>query len=92
MKTVQNIEKVTVKVSKNELLEGKYIHCKLLSEKLGKIEEKNDLRYKSLRSRFYNSCACNKYNMTEKAGLKLIDVENPMLATASLELTFEVED
>lgn len=34
MKTVQNIEKVTVKVSKDELIDNKWLHYQLLSKKL----------------------------------------------------------
>ena len=45
--------------------------------------------YKSLRNKLYNSSACSKYNTTEIAGLKCIDVDNPMKATASLVLVFE---
>ena len=45
--------------------------------------------YKSLRNKLYNSSACSKYNTAEMAGLKCIDVDNPMKATASLVLVFE---
>lgn len=89
MKTVQNIEKVTVKVSKDELIDNKWLHYQLLSKKLGDMEKTGDLGYKSLRNRLYNSAACGKYNMEMKAGLKCIDIENPMKAIASLALKFE---
>lgn len=91
MKTVQNIEEVTVKVAKDELIDGKWLHYQLLSKKLGDIEHNNNLSYKSLRNRLYNSTACGKYNMEMKAGLKCIDIENPMKATASLKLSFDIE-
>lgn len=89
MKTVQNIEEVTVKVAKDELIDGKWLHYQLLSKKLGEMEQNNNLSYKSLRNRLYNSYACGKYNMEMKAGLKCIDIDNPMKATASLKLVFE---
>lgn len=89
MKTVQNIEEVTVKVAKDELIDGKWLHYQLLSKKLGDMEKKGDLGYKSLRNRLYNSYACGKYNMETKAGLKCIDVDNPMKGVASLKLVFE---
>lgn len=89
MKTVQNIDKITVKVSGNELIEGKWLNYQLLSKKLGDIEKSKNMGYKSLRNKLYNSSACSKYNIAEVAVLKCIDVDNPMRATASLVLTFE---
>lgn len=89
MKTIQNVDKITIKVSDNELIGGKWLNYQLLSKKLGEIEKSNNMGYKSLRNKLYNSSACSKYNTTEIAGLKCIDVDNPMKATASLELVFE---
>lgn len=89
MKTVTNIEEVTVEVTDNELIEGKWIHFQLLSKKLGDIEQKESMGYKSLRNKLYNSCSCQKYNVEMKAGLKCIDIENPMKGTASLKLVFK---
>jgi len=91
MKTIQNTEKIELKVNSSELLEGKWLNFQLLSKKLAEVEEKNKMVYKSLRNRLYNSRACNKYNMKEIAGLPCIDVENPMTGKASLELSFERE-
>lgn len=90
MKTVQSIETIKVKVSKDELLNDKFISFQLLSKKLGEIEQQNKMGYKYLRNRFYNSRACNKYNMETIAGILYIDTINPMKGTASLTLTFEV--
>lgn len=89
MRTVQNVEEVTLKVTKDELIEDKWITCQLLSIKISEIEKNNNLRYKSLRSRMYNSLACGKYNVENKAGIKCVNVEEPMKGTASLKLTFE---
>lgn len=89
MKTIQSVDKITIKVSDNELIGGKWLNYQLLSKKLGEIEKSNNMGYKSLRNKLYNSSACSKYNTTEIAGLKCIDVDNPMKATASLELVFE---
>ena len=86
MKTIQNVDKITIKVSDNELIGGNY---QLLSKKLGEIEKNNNMGYKSLRNKLYNSSACSKYNTAEIAGLKCIDIDNPMKATASLVLVFE---
>lgn len=89
MKTITSTDKVTIKFTKDELLEGKWLHFQLLSKKLGDIEKQKKLPYKKLRNKFYNSRACDKYNMQDIAGLSCIDVTNPMKGKASLELTFE---
>ena len=70
MKTIQNVDKITIKVSDNELIGGKWLNYQLLSKKLGEIEKSNNMGYKSLRNKLYNSSACSKYNTTEIAGLK----------------------
>ena len=89
MKTITNTYTATIKVSKDELLEGRWIHFQLLSKKLGEIEKQRKLPYKKLRNKFYNSRACDKYNMQDIAGLACIDTKNPMKDKASLELVFE---
>ena len=89
MKTIQNTDKVTIKVSKNELIEGKWLNYQLLSKKLSEVEKTENMGYKSLRTKLYNSTACDKYNLKEIAGLKCIDIDSPMKAVASLELTFK---
>lgn len=90
MKTVQNIDNITVKVSKEELINEKWLAFQLLSKKLAKIEEDKGMEYKKLRNKMYNSQTCSKYNSEIVAGMKCIDVTNPMKGTASLTLTFEV--
>ena len=89
MKTIQNADNITIKVSKDELIEGKWLHAQLLSKKLHEIEEDKNTSYKQLRIKMYNSLACEKYNVKEIAGLKCIDVDNPMKTSASLVLNFE---
>ena len=37
MKTITSTETIKIKVKKEELLEGKWIHFQLLSKKLGEI-------------------------------------------------------
>lgn len=89
MRTIANTEKITVKVKDSELIGGKWLNYSLLSRKLQEIEVKDNLKYKSLRNKLYNSINCGKYNMDFVAGLRCIDVDNPMKsATASLELAF----
>lgn len=91
MRTVTNIEKVTVNVTKDELLNDKWLSFQLLSKKLGEIEQQERMVYKQLRNKFYNSRACKKYNMETIAGVVYIDTENPMRdnAEASLMLSFK---
>lgn len=88
MKTVQSVDKITIKVNDSDLIEGKWLNYLVLSKKLADIEKSGNMGYKSLRNKLYNSLSCNKYNVEEKAGLKCINIEKPMKATASLELSF----
>ena len=88
--TVLFFDNITVKVSREELINGKWLTFQLLSKKLAKIEEDKGMEYKKLRNKMYNSQACSKYNSETVAGMKCIDVTNPMKGTASLTLTFEV--
>lgn len=89
MKTIQSVDTVTIKVTDNELINGKWISFQLVSKKLGDVEKSGNMGYKSLRNKLYNSSACGKYNTSEIAGFKCFDIENPMKATASLVLKFE---
>lgn len=89
MKTIQSTETVTIKVSNNELFEDKWLNYQLLSKKVNDIEKERNIGYKSLRTKLYNSMSGNKYNISEIAGLKCIDIDNPMRSTASLKIVFE---
>ena len=91
MRTIQSVNNITVKVSKDELINGKWLAFQILSQKLAKMEEDNNMGYKSLRNKMYNSQSCSKYNTGIAAGLNCIDITNPMKQPiASLVLTFEV--
>ena len=90
MRTITNTESIKLTVDKGSLLEDKYLPLTVLSNKLREIEKGNNLGYKQLRNRMYNSKNCNKYNVKEIAGIACIDVMNPMQGKASLDLTFEV--
>ena len=89
MRTIQSTEKVTLKVTKDELFEDKWLNFKLLSAKLAEAEKNSNMCYKQLRNRFYNSEHAGKLNVKTVAGIKFIDTEKPMKATASLEISFE---
>lgn len=89
MKTIQSVDTVTIKVTGNELIADKWLNYQLLSKKIGEVEKEKNLGYKSLRNKLYNSTACGKYNTAEMAGLKCIDIDNPMKSSASLVLKFE---
>ena len=89
MKTITNTDTVTIKVMDNELIADKWLNYQLLSKKIGEVEKEKNLGYKSLRNKLYNSTACGKYNTAEMAGLKCIDIDNPMKSSASLVLKFE---
>lgn len=89
MKTIQSVDTITIKVTGNELIADKWLNYQLLSKKIGEVEKEKNLGYKSLRNKLYNSTACGKYNTAEMAGLKCIDIDNPMKSSASLVLKFE---
>ena len=89
MKTIQSVDTVTIKVTDNELIAKKWLNYQLLSKKIGEVEKEKNLGYKSLRNKLYNSTACGKYNTAEMAGLKCIDIDDPMKSSASLVLKFE---
>lgn len=90
MRTVANTETVKIKVTKDELLEKKWLNFILLSKKITQYETENNIKANSLRTRFYNSDFCEKYNTTELAGIKCIDADNPMKSqTASLVIEIE---
>lgn len=90
MRTIQSTDSVTIKVSKDELIKDKWLTFQLLSKKLADIETANNMEYKKLRNKMYNSQACGKYKAEVVAGMRCIDVEEPMKGKASLEIKFEV--
>lgn len=92
MRNVSSTESVQIKIGKQDLLEGKYLPVIVLSSLLKKIEEEKGMSYKQLRNRMYNSRNCNKYNLKKIAGLDCINVRKPMIATASLDIQFEVTE
>ena len=92
MRTIKDISEVTLKVKKDFLFEGKYLGVQVLSEMLRTKEEQDDLGYKKLRNKMYNSLGAEKYTTIERFGITFIDVENPMKNTASLKLTFIKEN
>ena len=88
MKTIKNAKAITIKTDEKELINGKWMCLKLLSEKVKDLEKSQSLEYKALRVNLYNSVACDKYNISTVSGVRCIDTENPMKAPASLEITF----
>ena len=88
MRTIKDISEVTVSVNKDILLEDKYLSVQVLSEMLKTKEEKENLGYKRLRNKMYNSLGAEKYNTISRYGMTFVDTENPMKNTASLKLTF----
>jgi hypothetical protein len=91
MRTIKEISEVNVGVKKDVLLEDKYLSVQVLSEILKTKEEKDNLGYKKLRNKMYNSLGADKYNTIERFGMTFIDTEKPMKNTASLKLSFSVE-
>lgn len=91
MRTIKDISEITLPVKKDLLFEGKYLSVQVLSEMLKSTEEFENLGYKKLRNKMYNSLGADKYNTIARFGMTFIDVEKPMKNTASLKLNFVVE-
>ena len=92
MKVVKETMRVTIKVKKDELFEGRYLYYNTLSEKLKELEESGDMQFKALRNKLYNSSYGKKYNLVTYKGLKCLDVKDPIKAKASLEFDFVFEE
>lgn len=91
MKTIKNKELIIVKVTKDELLSDKWIPFRILSKKVSEIEMKQNIYGNLLRNKLYNSVSGGKYNTKMFAGIKCINIENPMAKEeASLMLKFEL--
>ena len=91
MKTIKNKELIVIKVIKSELLSDKWIPFKTLSKKVAEIEMKQNISGNLLRNKLYNSVSGGKYNVKMLAGIRCIDIENPMAKEeASLVLKFEL--
>lgn len=92
MKTVKFTEKITLKIGKDDILNGKYVPFTVVSAKLGKMEEAQSRVYKSLRNKLYNSRTCKKFNLTTIAGIECFDLDYPMATQDSaLVLVFDKE-
>jgi hypothetical protein len=91
MRPVKNTLNVQLPVSESrELINGKWAVISLVSSKLKDKENADNMEYKALRNRFYNSVQGGKYNVKMIAGVKCLDVDTPMKvgACASLEISF----
>lgn len=94
MRTITDVSKVNVTVRKEDLMDSTWLQIALLSKKLKQFEIDENVGYKSIRTKWYNSQTAGKYNIEEKWGIKCINVKEPMKAKtkASLELSFTVEE
>lgn len=90
MRTIKTVEEVELTVEPKELIEGKYLSFEVLSKKLALREKEQNLEYKTLRNKLYNSEHAGKLNTSLYAGIKVIDIEKPMKSRASIKLSFKV--
>ena len=93
MRTITQTQKITLKVTENDLIEKEWIPYQNVSLLLKKEEESNTMLYKSLRVKLYNSLTGEKYNIKTFAGIKCLSIKNPMKdkVTASHEIAFKLE-
>jgi len=93
MKVVKQTMKIELEVHKDEIIKDKYIHYECVSSKLKALEEQNNTQYKAPEKQGSTILLlAGKYNLATVCGLKCLDLENPMKAKASLELSFKVVD
>ena len=93
MKTVASTTNLNLKVSKDEIINGKWLCYSIMSKKVAEAEIERKLPARGLRTKLYNSDQCNKYNISTIAGIKCIDITQPMKSNnASLVLSFDLED
>lgn len=87
MNVIKDTVKVELSVKKSELMLDKLVSVQLISEKLKQKEVEDNLGYKALRYRFYNSLHADKINTETISGIQFVDAKNPMKAKASIELS-----
>lgn len=92
MRTVANVEEITITLNKEDTLNGNWVSFYFISEKLKQEEENKKLPYKYLRNRFYNSITGKKYRTADISGVKYISIKDTMTKKASLCLKFEVKN
>lgn len=89
MRPVANTKNVTVEVTNDDVIEEKWLPFLTLTKKLSVLEKADKQPHKEYCKRFYNSNRCEKYNIRTVAGLKFIDVDEPMKEeVASLHISF----
>lgn len=91
MNVIKDTVKVELSVKKSELMLDKLVSVQLISEKLKQKEVEDNLGYKALRYRFYNSLHADKINTETISGIQFVDAKNPMKSKASIELSFKEE-
>lgn len=90
MKTIKDTVTLTVEITKEDLLNDKWISVYALSKKLAKLEYQNKAMNKDYRTRLYNSITGGKYNVKVIAGVRFIDTTNLLKSEkASLIMDFK---
>lgn len=88
MRTVNSVMNVVFDVAGNDIIEEKYLSLRKLSEYLRSLEISDAGKYYGVRKKLYNAIQAGKINTVTKAGIRLIDIENPMRGVYSIKLTF----
>lgn len=92
MRTIKDAMKVEIALSEADVLSG-LVTVTTVAKKLKEMEKAENLQYKMLRSKFYNSLFAHKYQTKEIAGSKWIDIQEPMLTeNASLVISFITQE
>ena len=89
MKTITNTSKLQFVVTKDDLIYDEWIPFEHLSNKLAELEKSEKTEHKFYRQRLYNAIKCGKINYKVFAGIRCINVLEPMkIRPAQIELDF----
>ena len=92
MRVITDTQEVTIKVTKEDVLYDEWIPFENLSNKLKALENDKSREYKYYRQRLYNDYRGGRLNGKVFAGIKCVNIKDPMNGTASLKLNFVMEE
>ena len=91
MRTVTDVSDVTIRITNKDVLYEEWIPFELLSLKLSEQEKIDNVPNNDYRTRLYNSTRLDKFVMKTFAGVKCVNIVEPMKAKASINLKFQLD-
>lgn len=81
-------ERLTLDITNERLLDGRYISFASLAGMVRKYEESHSIPGKKLQVKLYNSLYGGKYPVMEMYGVRFVDTRTPVKSDASLVIDF----